>query len=55
MHTYTIVVEPDQTGAFVVSVPALPGCFTQGRTVEECRNRDKTAAGRDAPWTLTVS
>lgn len=39
MRTYTIVVEPDETGDFVVSVPALPGCFTRGKTLEECRQR----------------
>jgi predicted RNase H-like HicB family nuclease len=39
VRTYTIVVEPDETGDLVVSVPALPGCFTHGKTVEECRER----------------
>ena len=39
MRTYTIVVEPDETGDFVVSVPALPGCFTRARTVDECEQR----------------
>ncbi|MGH3685944.1 MAG: type II toxin-antitoxin system HicB family antitoxin [Pseudonocardiaceae bacterium] len=39
MRTYTIVVEPEDTGGFMVSVPALPGCFTQGATIEECRER----------------
>ena len=39
MRTYTIVVEPEETGGFMVSVPALPGCFTQGATLEECRER----------------
>jgi antitoxin HicB len=39
VRTYTIVVEPEPTGGFMVVVPALPGCFTQGRTVEECRDR----------------
>ena len=39
MRTYTIVVEPEDTGGFMVSVPALPGCFTQGRSLEECRER----------------
>jgi predicted RNase H-like HicB family nuclease len=28
--TYTIVLEPAEEGGFNVSVPALPGCFTQG-------------------------
>ena len=39
MRTYTIVLEPEEGGGFMVSVPALPGCFTQGATVEECRAR----------------
>ena len=39
MRTYTIVVEPEEGGGFLVTVPALPGCFTQGRTVEECQER----------------
>jgi len=39
VRSYTIVVEPEEGGGFVVSVPALPGCFTQGRTLEECKER----------------
>jgi predicted RNase H-like HicB family nuclease len=39
VRTYTIVVEPDDAGDFYVTVPALPGCFTRGRTVDECRER----------------
>lgn len=39
MRTYTIVVEQEPEGGFWVSVPALPGCFTQGATVELCRDR----------------
>jgi len=39
MRTYTIVVEPDEEGGFYVTVPALPSCFTQGRTVDECQER----------------
>ena len=43
MCTYTIVVEPEETGGFSVTVPALPGCFTQGRSIEECRARAQEA------------
>lgn len=39
VRTYTIVLEPEETGGFMVLVPALPGCFTQGNTVDECRER----------------
>ncbi len=36
MRTYTIEVEPEPDGGYLVTVPALPGCFTRGSTVEEC-------------------
>jgi antitoxin HicB len=39
MRTYTIVVEQEPSGGFMVSVPALPGCFTQGSTIDQCRER----------------
>jgi predicted RNase H-like HicB family nuclease len=39
MRTYTIVVEPEEGGGYFVTVPALPGCFTRGRTIDECRER----------------
>lgn len=53
MRTYTVVASPDEGGGYVVSVPALPGCFTRGSTVEECRERAAEAievhvAGLDA-------
>ncbi len=34
-HTYTVKIEPGEDGKFVVSVPALPGCFSQGDTFDE--------------------
>ena len=39
MRTYTIVVEPEEDGGFLVLVPALPGCFTHGKSIEECKER----------------
>ena len=45
MRTYTIVLEPEEDGGYFVAVPALPGCFTRGRTVEECRERAVEAIG----------
>ena len=33
---YTVVFEPDmESGGYVVTVPSLPGCVTQGETFEE--------------------
>ena len=30
-----VVIEKDEAGYFVADVPALPGCFSQGKTYEE--------------------
>ncbi|MDP9364275.1 MAG: type II toxin-antitoxin system HicB family antitoxin [Chloroflexota bacterium] len=44
MRRYTVVLTPEPDGsAFNVTVPALPGCFTWGATVEEA-----LAMARDA-------
>jgi len=42
-RTYRILLTPEDEGAFSVSVPALPGCFTQGETVEEAIEMAKEA------------
>ena len=36
VHTYSIVIDPDAEAGYTVTVPALPGCVTQGETVAEC-------------------
>jgi antitoxin HicB len=36
MREFTVVITPDEEdGGYVVTVPALPGCHTQGDTMEE--------------------
>ena len=43
---YTVVLTPDaDEGGYVVTVPALPGCVTQGETVEEALVMAKDAIG----------
>ena len=32
---FNVVIERDEDGFYVASVPALPGCHTQARTLEE--------------------
>lgn len=32
---YTVIFEPAEEGGFIVHVPALPGCHTQGETLDE--------------------
>lgn len=40
---YTVRVHPAEEGGFWAEVPALPGCFTQGGTVEEVAAMAKEA------------
>lgn len=35
MHEFDVVILEDETGGYVAFVPALPGCHTQGETLEE--------------------
>ena len=32
---FRVLIEQDEDGFFVASVPAIPGCHTQGKTYEE--------------------
>ena len=34
-YTYTINITPDNEGNFIVTVPALQGCHTFGKTIDE--------------------
>ena len=44
MRKYTIILEPDtEEGGYTVIVPALPGCITQGDTIDECIRRAQEA------------
>lgn len=40
---YTVVFEPSEERGYVVSVPALPGCMSQGETFEEAIKMIKDA------------
>lgn len=41
---YTVLFTPDEeSGGFTVEVPALPGCHTQGDTLEEAKRMAKEA------------
>jgi predicted RNase H-like HicB family nuclease len=41
-----LVVENDEAGYFVASVPELPGCHTQAKTLDELMVRVKEAIAR---------
>jgi predicted RNase H-like HicB family nuclease len=40
---YDVVVERDGEGFYVASVPALPGCHTQARSLDDLTERIKEA------------
>jgi antitoxin HicB len=43
--TYTVHIEPAEEGGYWAYFPALPGCFTQGETLEEVIAMAKEALG----------
>lgn len=42
-HQFKVVIERDEDGYFVATVPALPGCFTQAKTLAELHHRVRDA------------
>jgi antitoxin HicB len=34
---FTVIIDRQPEGEYLVSVPALPGCYTEGRMLEEAR------------------
>ena len=36
---YTIVIEKDEDGYYVGSIPGLPGCHTQGKSIDQLLER----------------
>ena len=42
-YKFTVVIERDEDGLYVVSVPLLQGCYTQGETYEEALKNIKDA------------
>jgi antitoxin HicB len=54
-----VILIPDETGGYVVEAPSLPGCYSQGETVDEALENikeaielhieDMLASGEDVP------
>jgi predicted RNase H-like HicB family nuclease len=58
--TFTITVVQDEDGMFVVECPAIPGCVSQGTTLEEAEGnireaiRECLAVRRELGLPLTI-
>jgi len=66
MPTYTVLVAPDPVaGGYTVTVPALPGCVSRGKTMDECLSNaerailgyldDPSVPGAPEPEHITLS
>lgn len=42
--TYTVIYQPQPEGGYTVAVPALPGCVTEGDTLDEARRMAEDAS-----------
>ena len=40
---YTVLIGQDEDGVYVAKVPDIPGCYTQGKTVEQAMERIREA------------
>lgn len=43
VQSFTVIFEPAEEGGYIVRVPALPGCNTQGETFEEAQRNAQEA------------
>ncbi len=43
LNQFKVVIEQDEDGYFVASVPALPGCYTQAKTLGDLKKRIREA------------
>ena len=43
MQSYAVVIHEDPDGGFWGEVPALPGCYSQGETVDELKHNIREA------------
>ena len=43
MESFAVVIHEDPEGGFWAEVPALPGCYSQGGTIDELRENVREA------------
>ena len=43
MDSFSVVIHEDPEGGFWAEVPALPGCYSQGDTIDELRENIREA------------
>ena len=43
IYDFKVIIEPDESGGFVISCPSLQGCYSQGDTIDEALSNIKEA------------
>lgn len=43
VYNYKVILEPDESGGYVVTCPSILGCYSQGETVQEALDNIKEA------------
>ena len=43
VQSYAVVIHEDPDGGYWAEVPALPGCYSQGETLDELKNNVREA------------
>jgi antitoxin HicB len=43
IYDFKVIIEPDESGGFVISCPSLQGCYSQGDTIDEALKNIKEA------------
>jgi predicted RNase H-like HicB family nuclease len=43
IYDFKVIIEPDESGGFVISCPSLQGCYSQGGTIDEALENIKEA------------
>ncbi len=42
-YQFTVIIDRQPDGGYLVTMPALPGCYTEGRTLEEAHRMAEDA------------
>ncbi len=43
MAEYNVIIEKSEDGWYIATVPEIPGCYTQGKTIQQLLDRIKEA------------
>ena len=43
VRNFTVLIEQDEDRIYVAKVPDIPGCYTQGKTIQQAMGRVKEA------------